>query len=143
MGISSIFVMILTSAFAAGILLLLFFAVPLMFIIGVEHNIFPDLPSRKYKSMALFYFCALVAIPFGVSFLVGFNFAALFFFVVFAFFMFLSLGHLFTSEQQWASGTKKVKTKFHNAGSKTKKKLGSVKRRLPKRKKKRRLKRSR
>jgi len=118
--IMSIYFAIVSGGNSAAIMMILFFGVPLAFIIGVEENAFPDLPKRKWKSMALFYVTAIFVIPLVGSLFISFNIALILLLIIFAIPMALGLIHLVTSEEKWFDFRTNSREKLSSAGEKIK-----------------------
>ena len=139
MVLMSLYSIVMTSGHAAAWMMLVFFGIPLMFVLSVEDNAFPNLEKRKYKTIILFYFTALIVIPFAVSMFVSFNVAVLIIFVIFIIPLIFSAAHLFSKEQKWNEFRKALREKKPKIKSKRLKKVTSK----FKKKKKRKLKRNR
>jgi len=123
-------------------LMIIFFSIPLLFILGVENNAFPDLSKRKWPSLVVFYFCAMMVIPFAVSSLISFNIAIIIVAIIFGIPLLLSTIHLLTSENTWFDFKAKSKEKLAPKGSIRKKISAKIKSKT-KKKKPRKLKRNR
>ena len=139
MVLMSLYSIVMTSGHAAAWMMLVFFGIPLMFVLSIEDNAFPNLEKRKYKSIILFYFTALIVIPFAVSVFVSFNVAVLIIFVIFFIPLAISAIHLFSREQKWNEFRKTMHDKRPKIKSKRLKKVTAK----FKKKKKRKLKRNR
>jgi hypothetical protein len=134
--IISIYSIILTSGHAASLVLLLLFAVPLMFILGVENNAFPNLPKRKYKSTVLFYFTAIFVIPMVFSVFIEFNIALLITLIIFGVPMIIAVVHLATDDKGWirfSDNSKKVGARIKKGAKNTKQRIKKRFKKKPKR----------
>lgn len=142
-SIMSIYFAIISSGNPAAIMMVLFFAVPLLFILGIETNAFPDLPKRKWKSVALFYITALFIIPIIGTLFVTINVAIILMLIIFSVPLLIAIGHLATSEGGWEAFGENSKEKLSHAGEKIKSPVVRVRQKIRNRKKepKRRLKR--
>jgi hypothetical protein len=143
--IMSVYFAIASSGNPAAIMMIFFFGVPLLFIIGIEENAFPDLPKRKWKSVVLFYFTVLFVIPMIGSLFVSFNIALTLTLIIFGIPMAFATIHMASTEAGWYNFRVRSRTKLSNAGSKISnagEKIKSVRYKL-RREPKRRLRRNR
>jgi hypothetical protein len=141
--IMSVYFAIVSAGNPAAIMMVLFFAIPLLFILGVENNAFPDLPKRKWKTVVLFYITGLFVIPLVGSIFISFNVALLVTLIIFAIPMAFAAIHLATSEEGWTSFRANSREKLSNAGEKIKSPVARIRHKVGTREPKRKLRRSR
>ena len=140
--IISIYFAIVSAANPAAIMMVLFFAVPLLFILGVEENAFPDLSKRKWTSVVAFYITGLFVIPIIGSIFFSFNVVLLLMLIIFGVPMVISAIHLATTEESWNMFKDNSKGHLSNAGARIKAPISRIRHR-PRKEPKRRLKRNR
>jgi len=141
-AIVSVYFAIVSSGNPAAIMMVLFFIVPLGFILTYETNAFPDLPHRKIKSLVAFYITGLFVIPIVGTLFVSFNVALILMLIIFGIPFAIAIIHLATTEDNWFSFKEGTHEKFSNAGSRIKEPISHIRRRV-KKEPKRRLRRNR
>ena len=125
--------------------MLVLFAFPLIFILGIEQNIFPYLHKRKWISVALFYFCLVMLIPMGaMMWFYAYNVAIIVIFIIFFVPALVAALHMFTTQEQWQGGKTRVKDGVKRGARTVANKVRRKKPKTTKRKKvKRKMQRSR